>query len=431
MLSGDALSARLNKRHPRVIDLSLDRINELLRRLGNPHNKIPPVVHVAGTNGKGSVVAYLRAFAEAAGLKVHVYISPHLIRFNERIRVAGNLITDDAVLELLEECETAAGDDPVTYFEITTALAYLAFARTPADLAVIETGLGGRLDATNVFERPAVTALTPISLDHEQFLGSDIRGIAAEKAEIMRNHVPCVVSAQPDTVMTVIKDAAARIGAKLAVEEEDWSVARDGGTMTVRSGARSRSLPLPALAGNHQIHNAAQAVACVDALAESPAGVTIPDAAIATGLTTVEWSARLQRLVHGPLVEMLPAGWELWLDGGHNESAAEVIAHQAAEWQDKALHLIFGMINSKDPTVFLARLKPHVRSLAGITIPDESASLSATEVASAAADLGIPAAEVKDVKSAIERIVKSETGEARVLICGSLYLAGTILKENG
>ena len=425
-MTATSLIDRLNQRHPKVMDLSLDRIQLLLDRLDHPERGLPPVVHVAGTNGKGSVIAFLRAFAEAAGLKVHVYTSPHLVRFNERIRIAGNLIADDRLLDLLEECEAAAGGDPVTFFEITTAVAYLAFSRTSADLALIETGLGGRLDATNVLDAPAVTALTPISLDHQRYLGNELSGIAGEKAAIMRPGVPCIVAGQPDEAMTAIKEKAAEIGADLLVSGRDWSVGRERDRMTVETPGKRRDLPVPILAGDHQIGNAAQAIACLDSLR----GVPIPDAAVAKGLNGADWPARLQRLTKGPLLDEFPPGWEVWLDGGHNGGAGIALARQAARWKDRPLALMIGMLKSKDTRAFLEPLAPHAQLAAALKIPGEDGAWSAEDLAGQATAAGMTAFESGGPRPAAQEILSRLDRPGRILICGSLYLAGEILKTH-
>ena len=425
-MTATSLVDRLNRRHPKVIDLSLDRIRLLLERLDYPERKLPPVVHVAGTNGKGSVIAFLRGFAEAADFKVHVYTSPHLIRFNERIRIAGNLITDNRLLELLEECEAAAGDDPITFFEITTAIAYLAFSRTSADLALIETGLGGRLDATNVLDAPAVTALTPISLDHQGYLGNELSGIAGEKAAIMRPGVPCIVARQPDEAMPVIKGKADEIGAKLLVSGQDWSVERDRARMAVRTPGKHRDLPVPVLAGGHQIENAAQAIACLDSLS----GFPVSDAAITKGLAGADWPGRLQRLTKGPLLDELPPGWEIWVDGGHNGAAGLALARQAARWKDRPLALMVGMLKSKDPRAFLEPLAPHAQLALTLRIPGEDGAWSAEDLAMQATAAGMTALESGGLHQAAQEIPSRLDRPGRILICGSLYLAGEVLRTH-
>lgn len=421
----DPVLDRLKRLHPTVIDLSLDRMRRMLADLGNPERRLPPVIHVAGTNGKGSTVAFLRAMLEAAGRRVHVYTSPHLVRFNERIRLAGALIGDEHLTALLEEVETRNAGRPITYFEVTTAAAFLAFARVPADVVLLEVGLGGRLDATNVVERPAATAITRISYDHRQFLGDTIEEIAAEKAGILKAGVPAVVAPQPvDAVTRLFRDKARALGAPVI----EWSVTPRGeGGFRFESGARRLDLPPPGLLGAHQFINAGVAVASLDGLP-----FTVSDEAVAKGLSGVEWPGRLQRLTRGPLVERLPAGWELWLDGGHNDSAGEVLATQAAVWGDRPLLAVFGMLTTKRPDEFLAPLSAHVARLRGVHIPGEEASLSAEAAAEAARRVGIgDSAAAGSVAAALDALIEAEAGPVRVLICGSLYLAGSVLAENG
>jgi dihydrofolate synthase / folylpolyglutamate synthase len=468
----DRVLARLMQLHPKKIDLSLGRIERLLAALGNPHENLPPVIHVAGTNGKGSTVATLRACLEAAGHRVHVYTSPHLVRFHERIRLAGKLIEEDALLALLEECERANQDAPITFFEITTAAAFLAFTRIPADIVLLETGLGGRLDTTNVVRHPAVTAITPVSLDHQAFLGDTVAAIAGEKAGILKPGVPAVIGPQPDDAAAVIEARAAAIGAPLYRWEREWRCdphpppASAGGppspavrervkgeaaphtlSRTAGEGGRGRSLrpgegasagmryegarwrldlPLPVLAGRHQIANAGTAIACLEQLS----GFSLPASAIADGLRHIDWPARLQRLTRGPLVDMLPAGWELWLDGGHNPAAGEVLGETAKVWGDHPIDLIVGMLNTKDAAGFLAPLARHARTLHAVTIPGEENPHPAGQIVAAARSIEIAAHEAVSVEAALRDIV-GRAGPGRVLICGSLHLAGVVLAENG
>ncbi len=404
-----AVLERFNRLHPKLIDLSLGRIDRLLARLGNPERRLPPVVHVAGTNGKGSVVAFLRAILEAAGYSAQAYTSPHLVRFNERVRLAGGDISDEALIALLEECEKANAGEVITFFEITTAAALLAFARAPADVLLLETGLGGRLDATNVVPRPALTVLTPVSVDHQYFLGETLAEIAGEKAGILKPGVVCVSAAQEDAAASVIAGRAAALGAPLVSGGRDWSVRGDGSGLVFEGGGRTRNLPPPALVGAHQAENAA----------------------LAQGMTAVEWPGRLQRLMRGPLVETLPAGWELWVDGGHNGSAAAAQAAHARHWRSRPLHLIFGILASKDPVAFLKPLAASTGRLRTVAIPGEEGSLGAGEAAAAGRSLGMDADASDTVAEALATIVARETRPARVLICGSLYLVGTVLAENG
>jgi dihydrofolate synthase/folylpolyglutamate synthase len=429
----DSVLERLTRLHPKVIDLSLERVERLLAALGDPQDRLPPVIHVAGTNGKGSVVAYLRAIFEAAGYRAHVYTSPHLVRFAERIRVAGTIIDDDALTALLEDCERANAGQPITFFEITTAAAFLAFSRTPADVVLLETGLGGRLDATNVVKAPALTAITPISMDHEQFLGGTLESIASEKACIMKPGVACVVADQERKVNKVLELWSLQKGVALLKEGEHWFARSQGGSLIYQGGAATLTLPPPALPGAHQMRNAGLAIACVERLSRvEPTRFTIPDAAIALGLRTVEWPARLQRLKSGPLVDALPEGWELWLDGGHNEAAGRMLGLHARGWRDKPLHVVFGMINSKKPGKFIKPLAPRIGRLRAVAIPGEANALPAAELAAAAKAEGVWEAETAEsVEAALADILAKEAAPARVLICGSLYLAGTVLVGNG
>ena len=421
-----AIVERLNRLHPRVIDLSLGRMERLLEKLGHPERRIPPVVHVAGTNGKGSTVAFMRAICEAAGQTVHAYISPHLVRFNERIRVSGELISNTYLMELIDACEAINAGDPITFFEITTALAFKAFAERPADVTLLETGLGGRLDATNVIDRPRATAITSISIDHVAFLGDTLAKIAGEKAGILKCGVPCTVARQDNESMAVISARATEIGAPLLIQDRDWLVERRGDGMRVTTSRRTLDLPLPNLLGAHQLGNAAQAIATLDARADD----IFEPAIVSRGITSAQWPARMQRLTQGPLAGMLPPDWELWLDGGHNPGAGLVVAEQMRRWADRPLYMVFGILNSKDPDGFIAPLAPHIAKLAAVTIPDEEASIGGDEAAAVARRNGIDALEVASVADGVARLI-GERGPARILICGSLYLAGTVLADNG
>jgi len=423
----DRVLERLSKLHPKIIDLSLDRTWRLLARLGHPERKVPPVVHVAGTNGKGSVIAYLRAMLEAAGYRVHAYISPHLVRFHERIRLAGSLIGEEALLALLEECERANGGEPITFFEITTCAAFLAFARQPAEILLLETGLGGRLDSTNVIERPLVSVLMPISFDHMQYLGDTLAKIAFEKAGIIKARVPAVVGPQPPEAMAVFEAKAAELEAPLHRYGREWLATEVGEGMSFRDSAGERRFPKPALPGAHQIPNAGAALACLPLLR----GFKVDDHAAARGLSEVEWPARLQRLTRGPLAASLPPGWELWLDGGHNQAAGEALGEFVKGWADRPLHLVFGMLSSKEPVAFLKPLAAQASDLIAVRIAGDHASLSAEDAAGAAAKAGI-AAEIADgVDAAVARVLARESWPSRILICGSLYLAGVVLEMNG
>jgi dihydrofolate synthase/folylpolyglutamate synthase len=424
--TSDRILERLGRLHPKLIDLSLGRIERLLAALDNPQDKLPPVVHVAGTKGKGSTVATMRACLEAAGYRVHAYISPHLVRFHERIRVAGRLIDEEALIALLEECERASGDAPITFFEITTAAAFLAFARNPADIVLLEVGLGGRLDATNVVRRPAVTAITPVSLDHQGFLGETIPEIAGEKAGILKPSVTAVVGPQPVEAESVVEARAAAIGAPLYRWRNEWWCEAAGSGMRYTGQRWDFDLPLPSLIGAHQIINAGTAIACLDQLVD----FSVTREAISSGLRHIDWPARLQLLRWGPLIDAVPSDWEVWLDGGHNPLAGEVLGDVAVGWHDRPLYLIVGMMNTKDAAGFIAPLAKHARALWAVTIPGEKNALPAEAIAAAAGSVGL-AAHIAGSALAAIRDIPFHDGMGRVLVCGSLYFAGTVLAENG
>ena len=426
----DAILERLSRLHPKIIDLSLGRVERLLSRLGHPEAALPPVVHVAGTNGKGSTIAYLRAMLEAAGRQVQAYTSPHLVRFHERIRLAEGLIPEAELAALLEDCEAANGAEPITYFEITTVAAFLAFARHPADVLLLEVGLGGRLDATNVVARPALSVITPVSIDHTQFLGETLEAIAFEKAGILKPGVPAVIGPQAPAARAVIEAQAARVGAPLYLHGRDWDFTpgEAGGDWTLHLGQERLTLPAPALPGGHQIANAATALACAERLA----GFDLDATARRRGLAEAAWPGRLQRLTGGALAEALPAGWELWLDGGHNAAAAESLAETAAGWCDRPLHIVYGMMRNKAVAAYLRLLAPGAASLSAVPIPGEAGALSAAEAAEAARAVGFAAEAFESVTDALAALAqRGADGPARLLICGSLYLAGRVLAENG
>ncbi len=419
MAVSDAILTRLLQLHPKIIDLSLDRMQRILKLLGNPEKNLPPVIHVAGTNGKGSTQAFLRAMMEAAGLKVHAYTSPHLVKFHERIRVAGKLIEEAKLSALLEECEAANAGEPITFFEITTTAAFLAFTRTPADYLLLEVGLGGRLDATNVIAKPKACAITSIGLDHQQYLGDTIDLIAREKAGIIKRGVPCIVGQMPVNARSAIEDVAENIAAPLSIAGQDWDCFIQNGRMVFQDGDGLLDLPLPKLLGPHQIGNAGNAIALVRAI-KNP---RITEDHIALGLQTVEWPARLQRLKGGALSQHCD---ELWLDGGHNADAGVVLAQTLKTMPKKPLIIIWGMLNTKDATQFfrpLANLADHVVTLA---IPNEPNAISAEQLADTLRDLGTPASTADSVIDAVKKAARISPA-ARVLVCGSLYLAGHVL----
>ena len=413
--------------HPKLIDLSLDRIERLLAALDHPERLMPPVVHVTGTNGKGSMIACMRACLEAAGYRVHAYTSPHLTRFHERIRLAGRLIGEDRLAALLAECEDANQGQPITFFEVTTAAAFLAFARTPADVLLLENGLGGRLDATNVVARPALCAITPVSIDHVQYLGEGLAAIAGEKAGILKPGVAAVIGPQHPEAAEVIAARAAVLGSPLARFGAEFHGETTAGGMRYVSSEEEFALPRPALMGPHQIDNAITAVACLRRLS----GFAVGADHLAEGLRATQWPARLQHLRRGPLVARLPSAWELWLDAGHNAAAGEALARTAKAWRDRPIHLVVGMLNTKDPEGFLRPWAGLASEVAGVAIPGEPASLSAAEIAAAARAVGLAALTAEDAGSAVERIAAAAPRAGRILIAGSIYLAGKILAENG
>ncbi len=419
--SSDALLARMMEFHPKIIDLTLDRVWRLLGALGHPERALPPVIHIAGTNGKGSTQAMIRAGLEATGASVHAYTSPHLARFHERIRLAGTLISEADLSALLDECLAANGTDAITYFEITTCAALLAFARSPADYTLLEVGLGGRLDATNVVDAPALCVITPVSYDHQQFLGETLPQIAGEKAGIIKRGVPCVVGPQDDAALEVIEARAARLGAPLLAYGQHWHVGLEGGRLVYQDESGLLDLPLPNLPGPHQVQNAGMALAALRALGRGQGAEG--------AVTRAEWPARMQRLRHGPLVEALPQG-VLWLDGGHNPAAGAAIAATLAQMGVGRLWLICGMLNTKDVAGFMRPLQGVAQHLHAVSIPGEAATLPASQTAAAARAAGIAATEAESVASALAEIAARDPG-AQVLICGSLYLAGHILRENG
>jgi dihydrofolate synthase/folylpolyglutamate synthase len=420
--TSDILLERMMSLHPKLIDLTLDRMWRILAALGHPERTLPPVIHIAGTNGKGSTLAMIRAGLEGSGAVCHAYTSPHLVRFHERIRLAGNLIEEQRLADILDRCLAANGPDPITYFEITTAAAFAAFAEVPADWTLLEVGLGGRLDATNVIETPRLTVITPVDMDHQAFLGEDLATIAGEKAGIIKRGVPVVVGRQDETALEVIEARAARLGAPLFAHGQHWHVWEERGRLIFQDERGLLDLPLPALPGAHQIENAGIALASLRALDQS-------EAACEAAMTNATWPARMQRLRHGPLAELAPRA-ELWLDGGHNPHAARAIARHLASLPPRPTHLICGMLNTKDIAGFLSPFARIARRLHAVSIPGQTATLAAAETAAAACRAGLDAVEAAGVAQALADITARDPA-ARVLICGSLYLAGEVLRENG
>lgn len=407
------------------INLGLERILQLMERLGNPHLHLPPVIHVAGTNGKGSTVAMMRSILKAAGYKVHSYTSPHLLNFNERIKLNGVDISDEYLTEIMEECNQAAGDDiPVTFFEGTTAGAFLAFSRNPADVVLLETGLGGRLDATNIIPEPALTIITPISLDHTEYLGPNISVIAGEKAGIIKPHVPCIISMQYPEVMEVLLSKAEELASPTIAFEYDWMVTPEKEGFIYQNAQReSFTFPRPALLGEHQLINAGTAIAALEQLKD----FSIPKEAIDKGLKKVKWPGRLQQLTYGSLTEALPEGWEIWLDGAHNEASAHVLARQMEQWQDKPLYVICGITRGRDPKPLFSHFAPHIKQLVATDIRTEPSATSPKILAQAADELGIKASAVDSIEEAIQEIADAHSAPGRIIVCGSLYLVSDAL----
>ena len=418
--TSDAILQRMMTLHPKVIDLTMGRVIRLLELLGNPERTVPPVIHIAGTNGKGSTQAMIRAGLEATGAKVHAYTSPHLARFHERIRLAGELISEPMLAALLDECMVANGSDSITFFEITTCAAFLAFSRTPADWTLLEVGLGGRLDCTNVVDHPALTIITPVSLDHQQYLGDTLPEIAGEKAGIIKRGVTCVVGPQAPDGLAVIEARAARLGAPLLVHGQHWNAFEDRGRLIFQDDNGLLDLPLPNLPGPHQIENAGAAIMALRYLRVGDTEVAV---------TKADWPARMQRLRHGPLVDAAP-GVELWLDGGHNPAGGVAIAATLARMSKRETHLICGMLNTKDIAGYLRPMAAQVDSLYAVSIPGEVNTLPAEVTRDAAVAAGMKAIVAPSVGGALAAIT-ANSPHARVLICGSLYLAGSVLRENG
>ncbi|MCB1519420.1 MAG: bifunctional folylpolyglutamate synthase/dihydrofolate synthase [Hyphomicrobiaceae bacterium] len=432
MPTSDQLLAELKLLHPKLIDLSLGRIERLLAKLGDPHLALPPVVHIAGTNGKGSVTAYLKAILEAAGYGVHAYTSPHLVRFNERIVLAerggkARPIGEDALVDVLSRTQAVNDGDDITQFEITTAAAFLSFAETPADIVLLEVGLGGRLDATNVVPHPHLGVITPISLDHAEKLGDRLSLIAAEKAGILKPAMKTIISRQDPDALAVITRTAARVGAPLVLWGEHFDAYEQRGRLVVQCEDQLLDLPSPGLLGPHQITNAGTAVAA----ALNLDGYTVPESAIESGLVDVTWPARMQRLVGGPLPNLLRHGSELWLDGGHNPAAGEVLAQTMADLEERIprpLYLIVGMLGLKDAAGFLSHFRGLARKVVAVPIPGaHEQPFEPVRLAAAAASVGLSADAAPSVEAAIQRIDASHPGPKRLLICGSLYLAGQVL----
>ncbi len=422
---------RLEGLHPRKIDLSLDRIRILLHALGDPHLALPPIVHIAGTNGKGSTAAFLRAMGEQAGLRVHAYTSPHLVRFNERIRLDGTLVSDAVLIAALERCETASRGRPITFFEITTAAAFLLFAENPADLLILEVGLGGRFDATNVIDRPALSIITAIALDHREFLGNDLTSIAREKAGIMRANVPVIFGPQQPEAELALLEEATRLRAPFHGPGRDWTVRPQLDGLLYSDDTRMVLLPRPALIGHHQADNAGLAAAAALRL-QIP---ELPIHAIAAGIANAYWPARMQKLATGPLWMLATAhGAELWLDGAHNPHAAAALAVTLGDMQaddPRPVILITGLLNTKDAQGFFAELAGVAPKILTVPVPGSAQGIPADLLAAQAGLAGLAAQALPDFVTAVRAALDEASSPPRIVICGSLYLAGAVLAQEG
>jgi len=428
-----AVAARLLALHPKRIDLSLDRIERLLAALDHPERHLPPAIHVAGTNGKGSTVAFARAILEAADKRVHVYTSPNLVRLNERFRIGrsggGHFVEDAELADTLAECEAKNAGAPITVFEIETAAAFLLFSRHPADIVLLEVGLGGRLDATNVVEHPLASVITRVSLDHRDFLGDTLEQIAAEKAGILKPNVPAVISSQTREALAVIERQAARLRAPLSIAGENWTATEERGRLVYQDGDGLLDLPAPKLYGRHQFENAGAAIAALRL-----GGLKLPAPAFEAGMIRVEWPARMQRLSHGRLAALIPPEGELWLDGGHNADGGRAIATALADLEERVsrpLVLIVGMLSTKDCAGFLKNFSGLARRVIAVPIHQDKA-VPAAELAEVARNVSLPAISRDDLESALDLAGKLDLHPApRILITGSLYLAGEVLAANG
>lgn len=432
--SGDFLQSFL-KLHPKSIDLSLTRMHRLLNVIGNPERRLPPVVHVAGTNGKGSTIAFMRAILEASGQAVHVYTSPHLVRFHERIRLGrrggGILVSEELLVDAFDRCERANAGEPVTMFELTTAAALLLFSEHPADILLLEVGLGGRLDATNVVDQPLAAVITPVSFDHVEYLGSTIERIAAEKAGILKAGRPAILSTQSDSARLVLEKAAVEAGvSSLVVEGRDYRMREAGSALLYEDGSGSLTLPFPRLLGKHQIINAATAIVTLRTTLE----MQVSAEAVCAGLSSAQWPARLQ-LLKGRVADLAPSA-EIWLDGGHNDDGGRVVADEMAAMTAAAprpLGLVVGMLSSKDLSAFLRHFRPLASRLIAVDINQQDTARAPPDIAGEASTLGFQAETATDVGDAIRRLCGpcSEARPPRILLAGSLYLAGEVLKLDG
>jgi dihydrofolate synthase/folylpolyglutamate synthase len=431
----EAILSRLLSLHPLKIDLSLGRIERLLADMGSPQNHLPPVIHVAGTNGKGSTIAFMRAILEAAGKSVHVYTSPHLVRFHERIRLGhadgGKLVGDVELAAALTDCEKTNKGQAITFFEITTAAAFKIFSENPADFLLLEVGLGGRIDATNVVAKPAATVITPVSFDHPEYLGGTVEKIAYEKAGILKHDVPAIFGVQQELALAVLEHEAHRVGAPFWIAGQDYSVREENGRLIYEDELGLFDLPLPRLLGRHQYNNAAAAIAALRRL-----HLDLPLEAFEKGMTQAQWPARLQHLTKGAVADLAPEGADIWLDGGHNEDGGRVLGQAMADFEDKVprpLIIICGTLASKDTAAFLRAFAGLAQEVLAVPVEAEQAlARTPREVSAAAAEVGIPAAACESVESALRYLdVREWRVPPRILIAGSLFLAGAVLKLNG
>lgn len=419
--NSDVILERLMTLHPKIIDLTLDRMFHLLDALGNPEQSIPAAIHIAGTNGKGSTLAMIRAGLEAVGDKCHAYTSPHLARFHERIVLSGDTIDEASLAGYLAECETANGGVPITYFEITTCAALLAFARAPADYTLLEVGLGGRLDATNVVDQPAICVITPVSIDHQQYLGEKLAQIAGEKAGILKRNCFAIIGPQEDEALEVIEAKARAVGATCKTHGQHWHVWEENGRLVYQDENGLLDLPMPVLIGAHQVQNAGIAIATLRYLGKD-------GNAFEGAMLNASWPARLQKLRTGTLIDAAPHA-EIWLDGGHNKAAGYALSEALGRLPERNLHLIVGMLNTKDTAGYMTPLIANANSLYGVSIPGEAATMTAQETVNVARKVGFDAVVAPDVLAAVKDIIDTDP-TARILICGSLYLAGKVLQEN-
>ena len=426
-----ALLARISALHPTAIDLSLDRMHRLMAQVGHPERRLPPVIHVAGTNGKGSTIAYLRAICEAAGLRVHAFTSPHLVRINESFRLAGQLVDDDELLATLAHCAEVNADAPITLFEMQTAAAFMLFAKHPADVVLLEVGLGGRLDSTNVIDAPAACVLAPVSIDHVEFLGGDLAGIAGEKAGIIKRGAQVICAEQAPEAMAAIEHAAKCARAPMHTAGEHWHVALENGRLVYQDDRGLLDLPAPRLFGRHQIDNAGLAIATLRELKL----FHIETAAYERGIVCAHWPARMQRLTQGTLLADAPDGAEIWLDGGHNAEGGRVVAAALGDLEERAprpLVVIAGMMANKDATGFLANFTGLTRHVIAVEIPDRQGAMTREDLAQSARSLGLRVDLAGSVPAALQALAKlAYDVPPRILITGSLYLAGHVLAING